>query len=621
MSPRSRSATRHSNAWTRTTAAAAVVGAGALAAALVAAPAAAGSSPRPAGAVDPGLPTTGSALQKVVISGTSGALSAVRAAVARVGGTAHWPLAIVDGVSATVPADRLAQLSQLPGVRAVTADRTGRLSGSSWDSSVSDSAYVWSSQAGQVLRAGTRGAGVAVAVLDTGVSAVNDMSGRVLAGPDLSGEDKNTVDSYGHGTVMAGIIAGSGADAGTNPRTGIAPAATIISVKVAGASGAADVSTVLAGLSWVGAFADEYDIKVLNLSWGVPSTQSPTVDPLNYAVQRLWAQGVTVVVAAGNSGSGSGTIMKPADDPLVITVGAYDDRGDVAPENDSVPTWSSRGPTAEGLAKPDLVAPGRTLVATRSPGSTVVLENVKALVGSSYIKGSGTSQAAAVTSGAAALLLANNPSLTPDQVKAALIGSALPMPGVARSAQGAGRIQVASALARDVSGVPSAVPVAMGTGSLQASRAGSPLVVVRCNGSLAVLQGERTAWCSNWSSSAWASSAWTSSAWTSSAWTSSAWTSSAWTSSAWTSSAWTSSAWTSSAWTSSAWTSSAWTSSAWTSALYEDAEETFLDAFYGDRPPYWKTVKGENSDPTPKVSNKLDDLFAGASGTPVSDAG
>jgi serine protease AprX len=297
-----------------------------------------------------------------------------------------------------------------------------------------------------------------------------------------------------------------------------------------------------------------------------------------------------VVVAAGNTG---GQVLKPADDPRVITAGAFDDRGDLNTDNDVVPNWSSVGPTAQGVAKPDLVAPGRTLIATRSPGSTVERENPKALIAPSYIKGSGTSEAAAVTSGAAALLMAKNPTMTPDQVKAALTSTALPIANVSRNVQGAGRIQINAALGKDVSGVVSAVSNATATGTLQGSRGSAPSVTVKCNGVDKVLNDETTSWCSPWSSSAW----------TSSAWTSSAWTSSAWTSSAWTSSAWTSSAWTSSAWTSSAWTSSAWTSSAWTSAVYE-AEDTFLDAFYGPRPPWWRSVKGEQSDDAPSTSKR-----------------
>jgi serine protease AprX len=601
MSPVSRSATLQSNAWTRSAAPlrlAVLTALGAAAAlaggSLVVTPAA-GAPSRP-GVIDPGLAATGSALERVVVSGSAGAMAAVKAAVQRAGGTSRAPLPIIDGVSAVVPANRLGELSRLPGVTAITADRTGTVSNSSWDDTTSSSAYVWSSQAGNAFQAGNKGSGVSVAVLDTGVSQVNDLSGRVMNGPDLSGENKNTVDSYGHGTVMAGIIAGSGVDGGATPRTGIAPAANIISVKVAGANGAADVSTVLAGLSWVGAFKDTYNIKVLNLSWGVPSTQSPSVDPLNYAVEKLWTSGVTVVVAAGNSGPSSGTIMKPGDDPLVLTAGAYDDNNDTNLNNDSVPQWSSQGPTAAGLSKPDLVAPGRTLVATRSPGSTVETQNPKALIAPSYIKGSGTSEASAVTSGAAALLVAAHPTWTPDQIKAALVSTAVPMPNYGRNVQGAGRIQISAALAKDVSGVASVGSTATGTGTLAASRGSMAPVSVTCNGVSKSLTDETTSWCAQWSSSAWTSSAWTSSAWTSSAWTSSAWTSSAWTSSAWTSSAWTSSAWTSSAWTSSAWTSSAWTSSAWTSAEYD-----FLDAFWGGRPAWWVSVAGERSDDAPST--------------------
>ncbi|MDP9182754.1 MAG: S8 family serine peptidase, partial [Actinomycetota bacterium] len=392
------------------------------------------------------------------------------------------------------------------------------------------------------------------------------------------------------------------ADSQPSPRTGVAPATQIISVKVAGANGSTDVSTVLAGLSWVGAFKDTYNIRVLNLAWGVPSTQDPRIDPLNYAVERLWTLGVTVVAAAGNSGPTSGTILKPGDDPLVITAGAYDDKGDNVLTNDAIPGWSSQGPTSRGVSKPDLVASGRTLVATRAPGSTVETNNPKALVAPSYIKGSGTSEATAVVSGLAALLLAAHPGWTPDQVKYALTSTALPIPGTAISAQGAGRVQGSAALSASVASVPSATLQSNGSGSLTASRGTSANVYVTCNGTTKLLNDETTSWCAPWDSTAWTSTAWTSSAWTSTAWTSTAWTSSAWTSTAWTSTAWTSTAWTSTAWTSStwmstAWTSSAWTSSAWTSAEYDTTD--FLSAFWGARPPWWIHLPGETSDTPP----------------------
>jgi serine protease AprX len=319
-------------------------------------------------------------------------------------------------------------------------------------------------------------------VLDTGVSPLPDLAGRLVHGPDLSGEG-TLVDSYGHGTVMAGLIAGNGADSASRTGgafPGVAPAAHVVSVKVAGRNGVVDVSTILEAMHWISAYREQFGIRVLNLSWGVASTQSPSVDPINHAVQRLWSEGIVVVVAAGNSGSASGTITKPGDDPVVLTVGAYDDKGDLEPNNDSVPQWSSRGPTAAGLAKPDLVAPGRTVVSLRSPGSTIERNNPKALLAPSYIRGSGTSQAAAVTSGAAALLLANRPSLTPDQVKALLTSTTSPIPNTGRNTQGTGRLQLEAAVAAPA---PTTVQTlsASGLGSIDASR-GSQRVVATCGG-------------------------------------------------------------------------------------------------------------------------------------------
>ena len=576
--------------------------------------------------VDPGISQAGDGLRSVVVSGAVGAADLVRRAVAAVGGTTTKTLPIVDGVAATVPADEVDELAHLPGVRAVTLDRAVQLSGSSWDDSTSSSAYPWNSGAAQTWAANGRGSGqISVAVLDTGVSQVNDLAGRVLNGPDLSGEGRNDVDSYGHGTVMAGIIAGSGADSSPSPRTGVAPGVNIVSVKVAGANGSTDVSTVLAGLSWVGAFKDVYGIKVLNLSWGVPSTQDPRVDPLNYAVERLWTSGVVVVVSAGNSGPNAQTILKPGDDPLVLTVGAFDDKADSQLSNDSVPAWSSQGPTAQGVAKPDVVAPGRTIVAARSPGSTVEQQNPKALVGGSYIKGSGTSEAAAVVSGVAALIVSSHGDWTPDQVKAALVSTAVPLGGVSRSVQGAGRVQTQAAMAANPSSVAASSMLSDASGTLQGSRGTSPAVSITCNGATKVLNDETTSWCAPWLGTAWTGTAWTGTAWTGTAWTGTAWTGTAWTGTAWTGTAWTGTAWTGTAWTGTAWTGTAWTSSgwsgtawtgtawtgtawtgtawtgtawtstAWTGATYDD-DTAFLSAFWGNHPKAGKHLPGEVSE-------------------------
>ena len=310
--------------------------------------------------LDPALPRTGAAPVDVLVSGRPGHSSTVAAAVRDHGGTVTASLPMIDGVRASLPAGQLAEVASSAAVTAVTANRTMHFQGATYDETTAGtgSNFANSTGASSLWTTDGQGQGVGVAVLDTGVSPMNDLSGRIVHGPDLSGEG-TIIDSYGHGTVMAGIIAGNGADSAGRaggPLTGMAPKATVVAVKVAGRNGATDVSTVLQGMHWVSAYKDQFNIRVLNLAWGTPSTQSPALDPLNYAVERLWQRGITVVVAAGNEGPTRGTVLKPGDDPLVLTVGAYDDKQNLDPRDDSVSPWSSRGPTAEGYAKPDLVA-------------------------------------------------------------------------------------------------------------------------------------------------------------------------------------------------------------------------------------------------------------------------
>jgi serine protease AprX len=554
-------------------------------------------------ALAPAAAATGE-LTRLIVQALPGHVGGAADAVEGVGGTVGTPLPLVDGFVAEVPAAAVPAVAADPAVRAVSADDPVHFEELSYDATTTASNYPKTSGAAAGWSAGRYGQGVGVAIIDTGVSQMNDFAGRLVHGPDLSGEGR-VVDSYGHGTVMAGIIGGSGADSATNPNgkyAGVAPKSTLVAVKVAGRNGAADVSTMLQAMHWVAAYKDQFNIRVLNLSWGTKSTQDPSVDPLNYAVQRLWDLGIVVVTAAGNSGPQAGTITKPGDDPVVLSVGAFDDKQNLDPGDDSIPAWSSRGPTAAGLTKPDLVAPGRTLIATRSYGSDVEVENPKALIAPSYIKGSGTSEAAAVVSGLAAQLLEARPDLTPDQVKAVLKGSAAPIPGLAQTFQGVGRVSLANALAAPT---PSTTQVrtANGRGSIEASRGGMN-VTADCNGdgTPELIQGEIDIRCEVWDGGAWTGGAWTGSAWTGSAWTGAAWTGSAWTGGAWTGSAWTGSAWTGGAWTGSAWTGSAWTGSAWTTAEY--ADDLYLTAFWGPKPKPGKYVAGEEYTPAPPGQGK-----------------
>jgi serine protease AprX len=569
---------------------------------------------------------------RVVVQARPGRTDAAARAVTEAGGTVGAALPLIDGFSALVPAAAMEALAESDAIRAVSVDDKVQFEEFSYDDASTASNFARTSGASAGWAQGKLGAGVGVAVIDTGISQMPDFAGRVVHGPDLSGEG-TLVDNYGHGTVMAGLIGGSGADSAslaTGKYTGVAPKATLVAVKAAGRNGAADVSTMLQAMHWVASYKDQYNIRVLNLSWGTKSTQDPAVDPLNYAVQRLWDLGIVVVTAAGNSGPQAGTVTKPGDDPVVLTVGAYDDKQNLDPADDSIPAWSSRGPTAQGLVKPDIVAPGRTLVSQRSYGSQVEVENPKALIAPSYIKGSGSSQAAAVTSGLVAQLLEARPTLTPDQVKSLLKGTATPIAGQTATNQGSGRVNLAAAMTATPS-TATQVRSATGLGSIEGSRGGMN-VYTDCgnDGTMELIKGEIDVRCEAWNGSSWTGSSWTGSSWTGSSWTGSSWTGSSWTGSSWTGSSWTGSSWTGgkwmgsswtgsswtgsswtgsswtgSSWTGSSWTGSSWTGSSWTTAEYGDfADEFYLTAFWGPKPKPGKYVVGEEYTPPPPGKGK-----------------
>jgi len=200
-----------------------------------------------------------------------------------------------------------------------------------------------------------------VAVIDTGIAKVGDLAGRVRNGIDLTDEGDPYLDSFGHGTFVAGVMAGDG-HASNGATRGIAPRVDLVPVKIAGRSGATDVSHVLAAIQWVVSFRDKYGIRVVNLSLGTDSKQPYMRSPLDYAVERAWDAGIVVVASASNSGPEPGTVAKPGDDPLVVTVGAIDDQTTVTRDDDVMAGFSGVGPTAaDDLVKPDLVAPGRSV--------------------------------------------------------------------------------------------------------------------------------------------------------------------------------------------------------------------------------------------------------------------
>ncbi len=466
---------------------------------------------------------------RVIVQKTTAADPAPEVAVRRLGGQVTRALPIVAGFAATVPAAAVGELATLAGVRAVTPDDKVRVQGAA-DASPIRSVYPKVVKADATWKRGVTGRGVTVAVLDTGVAAGlpdlagrlvpvrNDVTGRVEPCKNLSGElDCN--DRYGHGTFIAGLVAGNGASSGGKWK-GVAPEASILSVKVAGADGAADVSNILAAIQWVVSFKDQYKIRVLNLSLGTDSRQDWRLDPFNYAVERAWAAGMTVLVAASNQGPAAGTITKPADDPWVITVGSTDDRGTAGVNDDWLPDFSGRGPTAHGLAKPDVAAPGAHVISLRAPGSTIDTRFPNYVDGS-YRQGSGTSMATGVVSGAAALMLQANPGFTPDRVKHALTATARNSASTDPMAVGAGVVDAyAAAFSAPAGAANQGLVLSTGQGSLALSR-GS--VQVKTDGLLgtvlgSVLGATLTAQLLLWNPGGYTGSSWIPSDWYLSTW-------------------------------------------------------------------------------------------------------
>jgi serine protease AprX len=408
--------------------------------------------------------------------------------------------------------------------------------------------------ADEMWAGGYTGAGVDVALIDTGVAPVAELSTTSIAmGPDLSFEGGVEavagLDTFGHGTHMAGIIAGRtpGADP-QNPKDsdfiGIAPGARIVSVKVADNTGAVDVSQVIAAIDWVvqNRRAGGLNIRVLNLSYSTPSGQSAAVDPLSKAVENAWKNGIVVVVSAGNDGRPAHRLGSPATNPYVITVAGADRKKDKW----TIPKWSTSG---DGVRNPDVAAPGVSILSLRDPGSRIDIEHPEGRVAGDprLFLGSGSSQSAAVVSGAVALLLQQRPELTPDQVKRLLRSTATDADKPNR-VQGSGVIDLVAAMRRPTPTSTQTWPAATGLGSLEAARGGENVSI---NG--VPLFGEFTVTGAPWNPAVWvplseAANAWTGSSWSGSSWSGSSWSGSSWSGSSWSGSSWSGSSWSGSSW-------------------------------------------------------------------------
>jgi serine protease AprX len=278
---------------------------------------------------------------------------------------------------------------------------------------------------------GVTGTGVGVAVIDTGIdgalpdfASADGKDSRVIVSAVDNPNATTATDSYGHGTDVAGIIAGNRSG---GQYIGVAPNANLISVKVSDEAGATTVLDVIYGLQFAVQHQSQYNIRVVNMSLDSATPQSYKTDPLDAAVESAWMHGLVVVTSAGNRGGDSDAVQySPANDPYVITVGALDENGTGNPSDDTAASWSSQGTTQDGVQKPDVYAPGAHIVSVLAPNSAFADSNCSCLVaGGQYIQTSGTSMAAPMIAGLVADLLQIHPRWTPAQVKGVLTSSAV----------------------------------------------------------------------------------------------------------------------------------------------------------------------------------------------------
>ncbi len=605
-----------------------------------------------AGVLTAGLSSTALAAQKspakaaastktttVVVMAAPGREAQVQRAAVRLGAKVTHQLGIINGFSARMSAAARVRLMAVPGVVSVTPDSKVKPQSIVGSLGYDPTSLGSPSSVAQVVGAqsawasGITGKGVDVAVIDTGVARVPGLSvaGKVVDGPDLSFDQVNAtgsgVDAYGHGTFMAGIIAGRDATATTSATgcttclnssgysdttkyVGIAPDARVINVKVGAADGATDVSQVIAAIDWVTQHAHDpgMNIRVINLSFGTDSAQAYTIDPLAQAAEQAWKHGVVVVAAAGNEGKSTKSLADPAYDPYVLAVGGDDPNGTLATTNDEVPKFAQHGTSARTV---DVIAPATHVIGLRVPGSYVdSLSTNTGRVGTRFQLGSGTSEATAVVSGVVALLAQKYPQATPDQIKALLNKTATPLPHVggpqalqptvtglvATLDKNVAVLNSLNALysghgiANGKAALATALPAgaqyftsSTGSGTLDGSRGGVFVVDKGVNltgqkdifgrpfdsAAMALSQTRATTWSggvwngSRWSGDGWSGSRWSTAGWTGSDWAGVAWSGSRWSGMTWDGARWTGSGWSGSRWSGAGWDGSRWSSDSW----------------------------------------------------------
>ena len=521
---------------------------------------------RPAGSTWDTVRPAGSTWDSVIVRAAPGKERSVERAALRLHGRLTLRLGIIHGFSAKLPASALAELRSMQGVVSVTHNDSMQPMSSSYDPTADVGSMLNTSQitgAQSYWQSGYTGAGVDVALIDSGVVPVDGLTypGKVINGPDLSPESQVSavqyLDGFGHGTFMAGLIAGranaavSGQYAGdTANYLGMAPDARIVSIKVADAYGQTDVSQVIAAIDWVVQHKNDngMNIRILNLSYGTASGQPYATDPLAYAAEQAWQHGIFVVAAAGNDGfAKNGSLTDPAYDPMVMAIGAVDTMGTLDTRDDRAAAFSASG----------------------TNGST-------GYVTDGLFRGSGSSQAAAIVSGAAALVLQQRPNLTPDQLKALLKQTAAMVGG--SKAQGKGAMNLARTLTFTAGlSIASYLP-GTGAGSLELSRGSDHLVMngVALTGeqdifgtpfvsaAMAALEAAGNSWSGGvWNGNSWSGNSWSGNSWSGNSWSGNSWSGNSWSGNSWSGNSWSGNSWSGNSWSGNSWSGNSWSGNSW----------------------------------------------------------
>jgi serine protease AprX len=465
--------------------------------------------------------------QKVLVVARSG--FDVNGAVNAAGGKVKQQFRSINGVLAQMKGDEILALAKNPGILTITRNDSLTSFGSDapapstyvneevWRGSVGALPFIYGMGAFAGLQPPT------IAIVDSGIDdqSVPDFAGRVITHASFV-DGSSELDPEGHGTMVAGIAAGA-----STKYSGVAPKAKLVDVQVANADGEARTSDVIAGIDWILQHKDELGIRVVNISLSGNVETDFRYDPLDQAVEKLWLNGIVVVVPVGNQGADSGPVKlgSPANDPFVVTVGALDPNQTMSPADDFRAPWSAYGVTPDGFTKPELSAPGRYMVAPVPASSKFAAKAPDRIVAPGYMWMSGTSFSSPVVAGIAAQLLAAHPNWTPDQVKGALMASASRL-----SAPGVGV------------GEPNAYYAATLSTPPNVNEGLSAFVELDSTTGLNVFNA------ANWTSAVTANANWTVSNWTSANWTMANWTSANWTSANWTTANWTSANWTAANW-------------------------------------------------------------------------